>query len=99
MITREKYLEALDVVETYHRQLRQLNGETTLKSWNDLQMGDKIIFSRLVSKNVLIEKEYEVTYVDDDWKREYYSCFRFVCENGSEKRLQKHPRGYRVQIA
>lgn len=37
MITREQYLEALDVVETYHQQLRKNNNEenlTRIAEWN-----------------------------------------------------------------
>lgn len=99
MITRQQYLEALDIVETYHQQLRQYSVGRSLKGWNDLQIGDKIIFTKVISKYVLTDKEYEVTHVGHEWKEQHYSRFGFICENGTEKYLPKHPKGYRVRLA
>ncbi|MCA6445444.1 MAG: hypothetical protein IM600_18600 [Bacteroidetes bacterium] len=98
MITREQYLEALDIVETYHQQLRQFSVVRSLKGWNDLQLGDRIVFDKSMSKDVLVGKEYEITNVGHDWKEQHYSNFGFVCENGREKYLRKHPSGYRVRL-
>lgn len=99
MIRREQYLEALDIVETYHQQLRQYSVGRSLKGWNDLQIGDKIIFTKVLSKYILVNKEYEVTHVGCEWKEQHYSNFSFICENGMEKSLPKHPKGYRVGLA
>ena len=98
MITRESYLEALDIVESYHQQLRQNKVECNPKSWNNLKIGDKIIFDRTLSKNALIGKEYEVIFVENDWQKEYTSRFGLIGEDGKEKYLRKHSRGYRVRV-
>ena len=99
MITREQYLEALDIVETYHQQLRQYSVGRSLKGWNDLQIGDKVIFSKSMSKDVIIEKEYEVIWIDSDFANQYDAWFTIKCENGKEKVLRKHAKGYRVRFA
>jgi hypothetical protein len=100
MITREQYLEALDIVETYHQQLRQYSVRgRSLKGWNDLQIGDKVIFSKTMSKDVLLEKEYEVVWIDSDFANQYDAWFTIKCENGKEKGLRKHAIGYRGRVA
>ena len=99
MITREQYLEALDIVETYHQQLRQYSVGRSLKCWNDLQRGDKVIFSKTMSKDVLPEKEYEVIWIDSDFANQYDAWFTIKCENDKEKGLRKHAKGYRGRVA
>lgn len=98
MITRESYLEALDIVESYHQQLRQDNIERNPKSWNNLKIGDKIIFDRTMSKDVLIGKKYEVIFVSYDWEKSFGGHFIFIGESGKQRYLSKYPRGYRTRV-
>jgi hypothetical protein len=99
MITREQYLEALDIVESYHQQNRQHKVEQKKKNWDDLQVGDMIKFTKSLSKHILVDKEYEVTHVDKDFKVSHFAFFQFICENDTEKIMRKHPAGYRLRYA
>lgn len=98
MITKEQYLKALDIVEMYHQQLHQFSVVHSLKGWKYLQIGDKVIFSKTMSKDVLTEKEYEVVWVELDSVDEYYSWYIIKCENGKEKKLRIHAKGYRGRV-
>jgi len=75
MITREKYLEALDIVEAYHK---QLNLAVVRHCGNDndisqLEKGDYVRFSKEVKpipKNFTVGKSYEILdkRQDEPWK-------------------------------
>ena len=57
MITREDYLNALELIDLYHQQLN-LSGVRRSLSWEDLQAGDKIIFDKVISKYLLVLVAY-----------------------------------------
>ena len=50
-------------------------------------------------KDVLPEKEYEVVWIDSDFANQYDAWFTIKCENGKEKGLRKHAKGYRGRVA
>jgi hypothetical protein len=95
MVTREQYLEALDVVETYHQQLRQKSIERNL-NWDDLKRGDTIVFDRIshTAKNITQGKEYAVIDVEHNWKYDSWAKFRFHDDNNKIKIQKKHTGGY-----
>lgn len=95
MVTREQYLEALDVVETYHQQLRQKSIERSL-NWDDLKRGDTIVFDKIShsAKNITLGKEYAVIDVTHNWKDSSYACFRFFDDNNKIKIQKKYTGGY-----
>lgn len=97
-ITREQYLEALDIVETYHRQLRQSNDETERDDlhWDHLKAGDYIVFDRSRVSSVTIGKRYKVLAVKA-WKLPYAS-FGFIDDSGKRKNLAKYAQGYSMRI-
>ena len=97
MITREEYNKALDIVEAYHKQLF-IGGDRHSLSWNDLQIGSKVVFKKTMSKYLTIDKEYEVVWVDSDWKKYDGSCFRIIDDNNKHKSLRKHAKGYLMSI-
>ena len=99
MITREQYLEALEVVDKYHKQSIPNNLTKNLKSWNDLSVGDFIVFSSTMSKNIIVGKTYEVVYVDADFCDYYRSWFGIIGEDGKRKSLRKYANGYRMGFA
>jgi hypothetical protein len=98
MITREEYNKALDIVESYHKQLFIGSLRRSL-SWEDLQAGHKIIFDKVMSKYLTEGKEYTVTRVDSYWKEWYDSWFEITDDRGSRKALRKHAKGYVVRMA
>jgi len=74
MISKYEYLDALEIVEEYHRQLKaeikkQLGSGTNI---SNLVKGDFVVFSKVVKPepiNFTIGKEYEVL----DVRKEYFS--------------------------
>jgi hypothetical protein len=98
MITREEYNKALDVIESYHKQLF-IGGVRRGLSWEDLQVGNKIIFDKVMSKYLTKGKEYTVTRVDADWKEWHNSWFEITDDRGKKKNLRKHAKGYMVRMA
>ncbi len=67
------------------------------KNWIDLEKGDKIVFTKVLSNQILVGKEYEVLYVDKDWKSAHPRCqpeFKFMCENGKIKCMQRKLYGH-----
>ena len=97
MITREQYLEALDIVETYHQQLRQFSVGCSL-DWDNLKAGDFILFDKTMSKNVTVGKKYKVTDVGHDWKKWSHSWFTFLDDNNKRKSLRKYAQGYSMRM-
>ena len=98
MITRQEYLNALELIDQYHQQLNLSVVRRSL-CWDDLQAGDKIIFDKVMSKYLTEGKEYTVTRVDPDWKDWYSSWFEITDDRGKRKGLRKHPKGYIVRMA
>jgi len=88
-VTREQYLEALDIVETYHQQLRPHSHGGTLRTWHDMKVGDKIVFTKTLSKYVLLDKEYEVLEVSLGFTDDHNGYFTFKGENRVPRCLAK----------
>lgn len=93
MITREEYLKALDIVESYHQQLKTNSIEFDL-SWDSLKRGDYIIFDKSRSKYIDENIRYKVVSVRDDWKTSNYAWFDFFDKNNKVKSLRKFSTGY-----
>jgi len=93
MITRECYLNALELIDQYHQQLN-LHIDNRKLSWEYLQCGDKIIFDKVMSKYLTEGKEYSITGIDPDWKECYDSYFEIIDDKGKKKGLKKHAKGY-----
>lgn len=98
MITREQYNQALDVIEQYHQQLYEKFFITRSKNWDDLEIGDFVVFERSANKNILTDKPYQVVYIGAKWKVSRMACYGIMMENGKEKWLRKYANGYRVRI-
>lgn len=98
MITKEKYLEALDIVETYHQQLRQSSFVRNL-DWDNLKAGDYIVFDKTMSKWVTIGQKYKVIEVSKDWNTRRFSVFYFFDDKKRRKQLRKYAQGYSMRIA
>lgn len=98
MISRAQYNEALDIIEQYHRQLAESLTIQKTRNWEELTIGDFVIFDRSLSKNIIQNKPYQVTYVSIDWKQKRHAWFGVKGENGKEKWLKKFPQGYRVRL-
>lgn len=88
MITREQYLEALDIVEAYHQQLRQYSVGRSYKGFDELKIGDNVecVLVHIQSLKCLTKgKKYEVLDVyetvggiafcirDDNGKKKQYA--------------------------
>ena len=97
MIKREDYLNALELIDKYHQQLN-LSVVRRGLSWEDLQVGDKIIFDKVMSKHLTQGKEYVVATVDSDWKEWYKSWFEIIDNRGRKKGLRKHAQGYVMRM-
>jgi hypothetical protein len=93
MISRLEYNKALDIVEAYHKQLF-IGGSKHSLSWNDLTIGSKIVFSKTMSKHLTEGKEYEVCWVDENWKVDNKSWFSIIDDNNKHKSLRKQAKGY-----
>lgn len=92
-ITREKYNEALDVVEQFHKQLFNI---PVIEDNNKLKIGDVIIFTKIhpSSKNITLEKPYtirKIRYWDDD-ERGWMSFYQ---DNGKMKSTKTETNGWR----
>lgn len=94
-ITRKEYLESLEIIDKYHRQ-----SDIQLKkppNWNDLKVGDNIIFTRKNSKYITINKKYRVNSVSSTWDT-YGGRYSFYNDDNKSKSLSKHTQGYSVEI-
>jgi hypothetical protein len=92
MITREEYSKALDIVESYHQQIKK-DTEFDL-SWDSLKRGDYITFDKSISKYIDENVRYKVISVRNDWKESHYAWFDFFDKNNKVKSLRKFSRGY-----
>jgi hypothetical protein len=96
-ITREKYLEALDIVEQYHNYLQGQSKKLRFKQFEDMQIGDKVVFRKSMSKYILIDKEYEVICKSpntENWR----DWFGVISDNGKQKRFYRYAQGYNYVI-
>ena len=98
MISRAEYIKALDIVEQYHKQLAEILTIQKTKNWEDLTIGDMIIFDNSRSKHILPNKAYQVTYVSSDWKQKHRAYYGIMMENGKQKWLAKFAKGYRARM-
>ena len=96
MITIEKYLEALDIVEAYHKQLNIPVVRHRLVQ-EDLKAGDTIVFDRVMSKYIEVGKKYKVLYVSTDFKT-WDGLFEIMLENNKTKRMKRYTQGYNWRI-
>ena len=100
MITRTQYLEALALIDVYHRQHASHNVSNTRKNkkWIDLEIGDYIVFNSVASKSITIGKKYLITDVDDDWADTTYSYYTFYDDKGKKRSMKKRTQGCSVKI-
>ena len=98
MISRAEYIQALDIVEQYHKQLVEVLLPYKNTNWEYLTIGDLTVFDKSQSKYILTDKPYQVTYVSPDWKQKQIAWFGIMMENGKQKWLRKFPNGYRVRM-
>lgn len=98
MISRTEYNEALTIVEQYHKQLLEIFLMHKNKNWEELTIGDFVIFDKSLSKNIIPNKPYQVTYVSPDWKQRRIAYYGIMGENGKEKWMRKFANGYRVRL-
>ena len=102
MITREDYLNALELIDQYHRQSDSNSVRRNL-NWEYLQVGDNIVFDKVISKDLTKGKEYIVLSVSDDFKlrcqhsRFDITNFEIADDRGRIKRLCGKPKGYIVR--
>lgn len=103
MITREEYIAALDIVEKYHLQLSmQRVIATRRKKWDDLDVGDKIIFEKSLSKKVIIGKEYQIIELvnwDANPDRTWAKMVSIIDESGKVKTIGRYRQGSIIKIA
>ena len=97
MITREEYNKALDIVEAYQKQLFIGDFRRAL-SWNDLKIGSRVVFKKIMSKYLTIDKEYEVIWVTEEWKEYDGAWFTIIDDNNKRRSLKKHAQGYLMSI-
>lgn len=98
MISRAEYMQALDIVEQYHKQIAEIITIQKNRNWEDLTVGDLIVFDKSCSKHILENKPYHITYVSSDWKKKYRSFYGIIMENGKQKWLAKFAKGYRARM-
>jgi len=65
--------------------------------WNDLKIGDVIIFRKVMSKYLTIGKEYVINRVDHDFKEYNKAWFDITNDLGKNKSLRKHAQGYYME--
>ena len=96
MITKEQYLEALTIVEDYHKQLNLAVVRHSLRQ-EDLKAGDTIVFDRVMSKYIEVGKKYKVLYVSQDFEK-WHGSFEIMLENNKTKRMKWYTQGYNWRI-
>lgn len=96
MIKREEYLNALDIVEAYHKQLNAYIRRHSFRN-EDLKAGDTIVFDRVMSKYVEVGKEYKVIYVSPDFKK-WHGTFEIMLQNNKTKMMKRYTQGYNWRI-
>ena len=97
MITREEYNKALDIVEAYQKQIL-ISDVKDILYWNDLKIGSKVLFTKTMTKYLTEGKEYDVIFVDTDWKETPNSYFEIIADNNKRKFILKHAKGYLMSI-
>jgi hypothetical protein len=68
------------------------------KDIDKVVLGDKVVFSKSISKYVIVGKPYEIISLSSEWADYWRAGFAFIAEEGKEKRLHKHAKGYRMQF-
>ena len=80
MITREKYNEALDIIEEYHKQLFSIdsindlrnNGKTKVQEWDKLVECSTRLYNILMGNNNILDNEPLQTRIEDLRESEFY---------------------------
>lgn len=71
---------------------------TKYKNWNDLSIGDKVVFKKVKTKYLTEGKEYDVVNVSREWARQYYGSYWIIDDRGHTKGLSKNANGYIVMV-
>jgi len=87
VISREQYLNALELIDNYHRQNSNVVSKPILKSMFSLKKGDFVECKRIhrqSTNSITLGKIYEVIDVYDDYiNRE---CFYILDDKGNRKK-------------
>lgn len=94
MITREQYLEALAIIDEYHFQNIKLKRDF----YKDLQVGDFIVFEKVMSKYLTVGKKYKVVEIGKGWSESYHAYFKFYDDRNKVKYLRKGTSGYQITL-
>lgn len=96
IITREEYLNALELIDQYHQQTNISNFDRNIPL-DEIKAGHKVIFDKVMTKHLTTGKEYLVQQVFPE-KSWYTGKFTIIDDTGKIKRLKKDMQGYIMRI-
>jgi hypothetical protein len=99
-ITKEEFLKAVEVVESYYKQvnshIQQIKDREEL-STSTMKVGDFVVFTKNRTSAITIGKEYEIVAVDyklwrynNKYSLEYYTI---ITDDGILKKYKHHTTG------